>query len=245
MVNTHTLGGQAGFWGFLGSKAEFRARAVRCVEGPAPVGLAGGGRWRVRPDGAGASPSGVFATHLAHSFGRGETTQGRCVAEAAGGANSPASADRSPKLDSWFPLKKRPPPRGSSCCGAMGLAASWERWDKGSIPSLAQWIEDPVLLQLRHNSKPQLRSRSLAQGSQKKETRSLPRAHSDLVLMHKRRQRLRKAGTHRGGPGNPRTLLSLLLAAGWGLQPWREPWSGLTAVPHRLFCVLRLAGKDH
>ena len=110
MVNTHTLGGQAGFWGFLGSKAEFGARAVRCVEGPAPVGLAGGGRWRVRPDGAGASPSGVFATHLAHSFGRGETTQGRCVAEAAGGANSPASADRSPKLDSWFPLKKRPPP---------------------------------------------------------------------------------------------------------------------------------------
>ena len=39
--------------------------------------------------------------------------------------------------------------RESSCCGAMGLAASWECWDIGSIPSLAQWVKDLVLLQLR------------------------------------------------------------------------------------------------
>ena len=31
----------------------------------------------------------------------------------------------------------------SSCChcGAMGLAAAWECWDVGLIPSLAQWIQ--------------------------------------------------------------------------------------------------------
>ena len=28
------------------------------------------------------------------------------------------------------------------------MAASWERWDAGSIPSLARWVKDPVLLQL-------------------------------------------------------------------------------------------------
>ena len=33
-------------------------------------------------------------------------------------------------------------------CGAMGLAASWELWNTGSIPSLAWWVKDPVLLQL-------------------------------------------------------------------------------------------------
>ena len=36
----------------------------------------------------------------------------------------------------------------SSCCGAMGPAASWEGWDAGLISSLAQWVRDPVLLQL-------------------------------------------------------------------------------------------------
>ena len=36
----------------------------------------------------------------------------------------------------------------SSCCGAMGSAASWERWKAGSIPGLAQWVGDLALLQL-------------------------------------------------------------------------------------------------
>ena len=30
----------------------------------------------------------------------------------------------------------------------MGLVASWEHWDPGLTPSLAQWVKDPVLPQL-------------------------------------------------------------------------------------------------
>ena len=41
----------------------------------------------------------------------------------------------------------------------MGSAASWERWDAGSIPSLVQWVKDLTLLQPWLNrSKLQLRS---------------------------------------------------------------------------------------
>ena len=40
------------------------------------------------------------------------------------------------------------PALGSSCCGAMGSAVSWEPCDAGSIPSPAQWVKDPALLQL-------------------------------------------------------------------------------------------------
>ena len=32
---------------------------------------------------------------------------------------------------------------------ATGLRVSWEPWDTGSIPSRAQWVRDPTLLQLR------------------------------------------------------------------------------------------------
>ena len=30
----------------------------------------------------------------------------------------------------------------------MGLVASWERWDAGSIPNLELWVRDPTLPQL-------------------------------------------------------------------------------------------------
>ena len=32
------------------------------------------------------------------------------------------------------------------------MVASWEYWDAGSIPGLAQWVKDLVLLQLQYKS---------------------------------------------------------------------------------------------
>ena len=46
----------------------------------------------------------------------------------------------------------------SFCSGAMGSEASWERWDSGSIPTLAQWVKDLVLSQLQLRSQLQLGS---------------------------------------------------------------------------------------
>ena len=40
-----------------------------------------------------------------------------------------------------------------SLCGTRS-AVSWEFWDAGSIPGPAQWVEDPVLLQLWLRSRP-------------------------------------------------------------------------------------------
>ena len=44
----------------------------------------------------------------------------------------------------------------SLCCGTMELVAPWESRDSGSIPSPAQWVKDPALLQLRFRSQLQL-----------------------------------------------------------------------------------------
>ena len=40
----------------------------------------------------------------------------------------------------------------SSRCGTTGLVVSWEHWDADSIPSPAQWVKDPALLQLQLRS---------------------------------------------------------------------------------------------
>lgn len=36
----------------------------------------------------------------------------------------------------------------SSHCGSARLAASWECWDRGSIPDPAQWVKGPALPQV-------------------------------------------------------------------------------------------------
>ena len=48
----------------------------------------------------------------------------------------------------------------SSCCGAVGSAASWECWDVGLIPGLAQWVKDLALLHLQLSLCLRLRSDS-------------------------------------------------------------------------------------
>ena len=42
----------------------------------------------------------------------------------------------------------------SSCCGARGLAVSWNCWEISWIPGLAQWVKDPASLQLQLRSDP-------------------------------------------------------------------------------------------
>ena len=41
----------------------------------------------------------------------------------------------------------------SSGSGTTGSMMSWEHWNTGVIPVLAQWVKDPALLQLQHRSK--------------------------------------------------------------------------------------------
>ena len=53
----------------------------------------------------------------------------------------------------------------------MGLAASWEHWDTGSITGPAQWVKDLVLLQLQLRPDPQPGNSICHEAAKKKKSR--------------------------------------------------------------------------
>ena len=89
-----------------------------------------------------------------------------------------------------FEIFKNYIPR-SSCCGTTGLVVSWEHWDTGLIPSLAQWIKDPGLLQLQLRlqlwlrSDPWPKNYTCCRVTKKEKKFTYPRYHDGKTFGHR------------------------------------------------------------
>ena len=84
-----------------------------------------------------------------HFFSAAYKSEGHWKTDVTGGARSLGELLGEEKCF-WMETRNRVV--WSSPCGTMGWAVSWEHWDTDSISSLAQWVKDPVLLQLRLRS---------------------------------------------------------------------------------------------
>ena len=70
----------------------------------------------------------------------------------------------------------------------MGLVASWELWDAGSIPGQVPWVKGPVLLQLQLRSQLRLGfdswpGNSICCWAAKKEKQKTPPPHHHILII--------------------------------------------------------------